>query len=79
MNMEIKINLQPLDKTISVNKGTPLIDVLHEFGVEFPCGGKGTCGACKVKLLDGALGIDTIQQQRLDKLKLKNNWNFFNT
>lgn len=74
MNKKIRISLQPLDKSVLVNKGTPLIDVLHEFGLEFPCGGKGTCGACKVKLLKGNLKIDSVQQQKLEKLKLKDNW-----
>jgi uncharacterized 2Fe-2S/4Fe-4S cluster protein (DUF4445 family) len=74
MNRKATINLQPLGKSVSVNFGTPLKDVLHEFGIEFPCGGKGTCGSCKVKLLKGELALDTIQQQKLDKLKLTGNW-----
>jgi len=74
MQQKVNITLEPLGKLIEVNTGTPLIDVLHEFGVEFPCGGKGACGNCKVKLLDGELKIDSIQQQKLDKLKLSDNW-----
>ena len=57
-----------------VNRGTPLIDVLHEFGVEFPCGGKGTCGRCKVKLLEGSLTKSAEQQQKLKKLELGDDW-----
>ena len=74
MNKKVTIKLAPLRKSISVNPGTPLIDVLHEFGVEFPCGGKGTCGSCKVKLLNGELKVDSVQQQKLAKLKLGENW-----
>src|SRR5690606_27570714 len=74
MSKKVKISLQPLGKLISVNPGTPLIDVLHEFGVEFPCGGKGTCGRCKVKLLQGELQADAAQQQKLDKLNLGKDW-----
>jgi len=74
MIKKIEINLQPLGKSVLVNAGTPLIDVLHEFGVEFPCGGKGTCGSCKVKLKSGELEIDSIQQQKLDKLNLGKEW-----
>jgi uncharacterized 2Fe-2S/4Fe-4S cluster protein (DUF4445 family) len=74
MNNKITISLQPLGKSVSVNAGTPLIDVLHEFGVEFPCGGKGTCGSCKVKLLKGELEVDAVHQQKLNKLKLSKNW-----
>ncbi len=74
MNKKIIISLHPLGKLVTVNRGTPLIDVLHEFGVEFPCGGKGTCGNCKVKLLDGELEADPVEQQKLDKLKLGKDW-----
>ncbi len=74
MQQKVNINLQPLDKKLTVNKGTPLIDVLHEFGVEFPCGGKGACGRCKVKLLDGELKTDFVHQQKLEKLNLGDNW-----
>ncbi len=74
MKDKISISLLPLGKSIEVNPGTPLKDILHEFGVEFPCGGKGTCGSCKVKLLKGELAIDAVQQQKLDKLKLAENW-----
>jgi uncharacterized 2Fe-2S/4Fe-4S cluster protein (DUF4445 family) len=74
MNRKAIIKLVPLGKSVSVNPGTPLIDVLHEFGVEFPCGGKGTCGSCKVKLLKGELRVDSVQQQKLKKLKLVENW-----
>jgi uncharacterized 2Fe-2S/4Fe-4S cluster protein (DUF4445 family) len=74
MSKTISITLQPLGNCVKVNSGTPLIEVLHEFGLEFPCGGKGTCGACKIKLLQGELAIDKKQQESLDKLKLKDNW-----
>jgi uncharacterized 2Fe-2S/4Fe-4S cluster protein (DUF4445 family) len=74
MNSKVTINLEPLGKSVSVNAGTPLIDFLHEFGVEFPCGGKGICGKCKVKLLEGELKVDTVQRQKLNKLKLSDNW-----
>ncbi len=74
MQQKVNITLQPLGEIIKVNQGTPLIDVLHDYGVEFPCGGKGACGNCKVKLLDGELKIDSVQQQKLDKLKLSDNW-----
>ncbi len=68
------IRLQPLGKEIEVNDQTPLIDVLHNFGIEFPCGGKGTCGKCKVRLLDGDINTSEIHQQKLDHLKLASGW-----
>jgi uncharacterized 2Fe-2S/4Fe-4S cluster protein (DUF4445 family) len=35
--------------------GTPLRDLLFAYGVEFPCGGKGRCRGCRVRVLDHAL------------------------
>ncbi len=71
---KVTINLQHIDKKLKVNRGTPLIDVLHKYGVEFPCGGKGTCGRCKVQLLAGELAKGPEQQQKLDKLELDQDW-----
>ena len=68
------IHLQPLGKSIQVNDNTPLMDVLHEFGIEFPCGGKGTCGKCKVKLLEGEIEVSEIHQHKLKTLGLSKEW-----
>lgn len=68
------IRLHPIGKEIVVNDQTPLIDVLHEFGIEFPCGGKGTCGKCKVRLLEGDLKITESHRQKLEMLALANDW-----
>ena len=68
------IRLHPLGKEIMVNDLTPLIDVLHEFGIEFPCGGKGTCGKCKVRILDGEISITEEHQRKLEKLALAADW-----
>ncbi len=74
MNQKVTINLQPIGKKLVVNRGTPLIDILHEFGVEFPCGGKGTCGRCRVKLLNGHLKAGAEQKGKLQKLELDDDW-----
>ena len=68
------IRLLPLGKEIQVNDQTPLIDVVHEFGIEFPCGGKGTCGKCKVRLLDGEITVDETHRQKLKMLNLAPEW-----
>lgn len=68
------IRLHPLGKEIQVNDQTPLIDVLHEFGIEFPCGGQGTCGKCKVRLLEGQIETTQQHRQKLDKLGLRSDW-----
>jgi len=68
------IRFHPLGKEIQVNDQTPLIDVLHEFGIEFPCGGKGTCGKCKVRLLKGQIQITEPHRHKLEKLDLAPDW-----
>jgi uncharacterized 2Fe-2S/4Fe-4S cluster protein (DUF4445 family) len=68
------ISLHPLGKELMVNDQTPLIDVLHEFGVEFPCGGKGTCGKCRIRLLDGEIGMSEVHSQKIQQLRLPEDW-----
>lgn len=68
------IQLHPLGKTIVVNDNTSLIDVLHEYGIEFPCGGKGTCGKCKIKLLQGNIHASNDHVKKIQNLGLGNEW-----
>jgi len=68
------VQLLPLGKEVKVNEGAPLIDVLHEYGIEFPCGGKGRCGKCRVKLLEGEIGMTEIHRQKLEELGLSPEW-----
>ena len=70
----VTIRLEPLGKTLRVRKGSSLKDALHEYGVEFPCGGKGTCGKCRVKLLQGEIEIDAFHRKRLEELHLEGGW-----
>jgi len=46
---------KPLGKTVEVEKGTSLMDAARRAGVfmDAPCGGKGQCGKCRVKVLSG--------------------------
>lgn len=68
------IQLHPLGKTLRVNHDTPLMDVLHEYGIEFPCGGKGSCGKCKVKVLNGDVEVSELHRQKLELLGLTPEW-----
>lgn len=53
--MEHTIFLLPDNKEIKAESGARLLDVLASNGyfISAPCGGNGTCGKCKVKLLQG--------------------------
>ncbi len=74
MTDEITLTLEPSGKQISVKQGTPLQEVLFQQGVEFPCGGQGTCQKCKVKVLKGNLAVNKLQQRILGKKAIKQGW-----
>ncbi|MFZ4396298.1 MAG: ASKHA domain-containing protein [Kiritimatiellia bacterium] len=49
------ITFRPSGKSIEVPSNTELLDAARQAGVEIdaPCGGKGTCGKCLVRIRDG--------------------------
>ncbi len=71
---KIKLRIEPLGKEIQVNKNTPLKDIVYEFGIEFPCGGEGYCGGCKVKLLSGDVKDPEKHEELNYKLGLDENY-----
>ena len=52
---KVKINVNNGTKELEVNSGNTLLNTLHENGVMLSsaCGGKGSCGQCKVQVIDG--------------------------
>jgi uncharacterized 2Fe-2S/4Fe-4S cluster protein (DUF4445 family) len=52
---EIKITFQPSGRSIYVLPGTTLLEAAARAGfiLQTPCGGKGTCGKCKVRVTSG--------------------------
>jgi uncharacterized 2Fe-2S/4Fe-4S cluster protein (DUF4445 family) len=70
----VHIELLPLGKVLRVKRGLPLQDVLFPHGVEFPCGGRGRCKGCKIKVLAGALPISEEEKQRLTVAELADGW-----
>lgn len=68
------ITLVPLGRTLTVPRGSNLGDAIHFLGLEFPCGGKGTCGNCKVRLLAGHIALSPAHRAVLERKKLGNEW-----
>lgn len=59
------VHFKPFDKKIDVAQGTELLDAIRkaEIEIEAPCGGKGTCGGCIVRILSGdvdAVNLDIL-------------------
>jgi uncharacterized 2Fe-2S/4Fe-4S cluster protein (DUF4445 family) len=72
--MSFTVELRPAGVTLKVNAGTPFVDVLHEYGVEFPCGGAGACGSCKVRLIKGNVQTSEQHAAALRKNGLDGSW-----
>jgi uncharacterized 2Fe-2S/4Fe-4S cluster protein (DUF4445 family) len=70
----VHIELLPLGKVLEVERGTPLQDVLFAHGVEFPCGGRGRCKGCKIKVLAGVLPVTGEDRQKLTAAELAEGW-----
>lgn len=69
-----KIELLPLGRTLEAGSGAALQDVLFEQGVEFPCGGRGKCKGCRIKVLKGELAATPADQQLLTADELAGGW-----
>ena len=51
----------------SVSEGKSLMEAMHEAGVPLnaPCGGNHSCGKCRVRVVDGAIGPVCTEEMRL--------------
>lgn len=57
MSTELKVTFQPSGRSVYVLPGTLLLEASGRAGIvlQTPCGGRGTCGKCKVRLVGGHL------------------------
>ena len=53
----VRIRLEPLAIEIEAARDARLLPLLAEHGIEFPCGGEGICGGCRVRVRSGWLSI----------------------
>lgn len=74
MSDPVRIELLPLGKTLTVERGTPLQDVLFAQGVEFPCGGRGRCKGCRVRVLAGDVAVSAEDRTLLASDELSGGW-----
>ena len=58
----------------AAEQGTPLKDLLFGFGVEFPCGGRGRCKGCRIKVVAGSLPLSEEDRARLSPGELAAGW-----
>jgi uncharacterized 2Fe-2S/4Fe-4S cluster protein (DUF4445 family) len=69
MMMKYKVLIQPAGKTVVVEEGCLLGDAALKAGVSIVliCGGKGTCGKCRVRIIDGECISGKDDNQRVVK------------
>jgi uncharacterized 2Fe-2S/4Fe-4S cluster protein (DUF4445 family) len=69
-----RILLQPTRKLLDAIPGTPLRDLLFEYGVEFPCGGRGRCRGCRIRLLEGTVPPNASEKEVLSPDEIAQGW-----
>ncbi len=74
MNSSHTLKLHPGGQQQPTPDGTQLQDVLFAHGVEFPCGGRGRCKGCRVKMLRGDLPVSAEEKNLLTEAELQNGW-----
>ncbi len=74
MEERVTLRLMPAGIRSDVPPGTPLRDLLYRYGIEFPCGGRGKCAGCKVKLIDGHLAAASGPNYRLSDDEIAAGW-----
>ncbi len=60
-----RVRLEPVGAEVACAAGAPLADALAAHGVEFPCGGRGRCRGCRVRVREGALAETAADRDRL--------------
>jgi uncharacterized 2Fe-2S/4Fe-4S cluster protein (DUF4445 family) len=68
------LTLSPAGLKLDVPTGTRLQEVLFAQGVEFPCGGRGRCKGCRVKVLRGELSTRAEEANLLTRAELDAGW-----
>jgi uncharacterized 2Fe-2S/4Fe-4S cluster protein (DUF4445 family) len=68
------LKLSPAGLELAVASGTRLQDILFAQGVEFPCGGRGRCKGCRVKVLRGNLPVRVEEINLLTPDEIETGW-----
>ncbi len=73
---KLEVTYRPFDRTTRVPPGTTLFSAAHWIGlpIDSTCGGRGTCGKCKVRLLEGATEVTTADNRLLRKDEVDDGW-----
>ena len=73
---KVKININNGTKELEVDSGNTLLNTLHENGVMLSsaCGGKGSCGQCKVQVTEGGGQILPTETGHFSRKEQQDHW-----
>ena len=73
---KVKININNGTKELEVSSGNTLLNTLHENGVMLSsaCGGKGSCGQCKVQVTEGGGQILPTETGHFSRKEQQDHW-----
>ncbi len=76
--MRSRATLHPMPErcmlSLRPQAGQRLRDLLLDQGVEFPCGGEGSCGQCRVRVLTGAVEATPAMRVCLNEAEISAGW-----
>ncbi len=69
-----RVHITSFDRTMEAEPGSCLLDVLRKtgIGIETPCGGQGTCGRCRVRVVSGSVSFE--ERGVLDRAAVAAGW-----
>ena len=73
---KLEITYRPYDKSTRIPPGTTLFSAAHWIGlpIDSTCGGRGTCGKCKVHVIQGSLEATTADRKQLRVEEIDAGW-----
>lgn len=73
-NSSYRVVLLPTHAELNAAPGTSLRNLLFEYGVEFPCGGRGRCRGCRIRVLRGTASLNPEQREVLSPEEIARGW-----
>jgi len=73
---QVQITFQPTGRTIHILPGTTILEAAARAGltIETPCGGRGTCGKCRVQITRGECPPTAGDQEIFSAAELADGW-----
>jgi uncharacterized 2Fe-2S/4Fe-4S cluster protein (DUF4445 family) len=73
---KLEVRYLPFDRTTRVPPGTTLFSAAHWIGlpIDSTCGGRGTCGKCKVRVVQGLRDPETADHRQLRPAEIADGW-----